>query len=137
MTDTILSKWEMAISKLVEFTQDGKLDWKIVNPKEYLPNVDTEGAMLIVKYEESHLLLYKKAFMKPSGNLLSAMSGVNDVKAYGPKLSVYNISEKVVIYDFPYTKLLEDLYKAATFNAAKIDELISSILGEASKQNLT
>ncbi len=137
MTETSLSKWEQAIAKLVEFTQDGKLEWNIVNPKEYLPNGDTEGVMLIVKYEESNLLLYKKGYMKPSENILSAMSGVNSVKVYGPKLSVYNVSEKVVVYDFPYSKLIEDLYKAATFNAAKIDELISSILGEASKQNRT
>ena len=137
MTETSLSKWEQAISKLVEFTQDGKLEWNIVIPREYLPNSDTDGAMLIVKYEKSHLLLYKKAYMKPSENILSAMSGINNVKDYGSKLSVYNISEKVVVYDFPYSKLIADLYKAATFNAAKIEDLISSILGEVSKQDRT
>jgi len=134
MTETSLSKWEQAIGKLVEFTQDGKLEWEIVNPKEYLPNGDVNGAMLIVKYENKHLLLYQKAYMRLSGNIFAAISGTGaEVKDYRPELSVYDIETKVTVYTFPYSKLTDDLYRAATYNASKVDELISKILGESSK----
>jgi hypothetical protein len=134
MTETSLSKWEQAISKLVEFTQDGKLEWEIVNPKEYLPNGDINGAMLIVKYEDKHLLLCQKAYMRLSGSIFATMSGTaTEVKDYRPELSVYDINTRVTVYTFPYSKLTEDLYRAATYNAAKVDELISKILGESSK----
>lgn len=132
MTETSLSKWEQAIGKLVEFTQDGKLEWEIVNPKEYLPNGDINGAMLIVKYENKHLLLCQKAYMRLSGNIFTAISGT-EVKDYRPELSVYDIKTKVTVYTFPQSKLTEDLYRAATYNASKVEELISNILGESSK----
>jgi len=133
MTETSLSKWEQAISKLVEFTQDGKLEWEIVSPKEYLPNGDISGAMLIVKYGEKHLLLCRKAYMRLSGGVFATLAGSgNEVKDYRPELSVYDIKARVTVYTFPQSELINDLYKAATFNAAKVDELINNILGGAS-----
>ena len=134
MTETsvsTLSKWEQAISKLVEFTQDGKLEWEIVNPKEYLPSGDIDGALLLVKYSDRYLLLCQKAFMRLSGGIFAAFSGTGtEVKDYRPELSVYDFATKVTVYTFPYSKLTDDLYRAATYNASKVDELISSILGE-------
>lgn len=134
MTETTLStlnKWEQAISKLVEFTQDGKLEWEIVNPKEYLPNGDIDGVLLLVKYGDRYLLLYQKAYMKLSGGLFATLSGTGtEVKDYRSELSVYDFTTKVTVYTFPYSKLTDDLYRAATYNASKVDELISNILGE-------
>lgn len=132
MTEKTLSKWEQAIGKLVEYTQDGKLEWEIVDPKEYLPNGDVNGAMLIVKYDNKHMLLCQKAYMRFSGNIFNAFSGT-EVKDYRPELSVYDIKTNVIVYTFPQSKLTEDLYRAATYNASKVDELISNILGESSK----
>ena len=134
MTETSLSKWEQAISKLVEFTQDGKLEWEIVNPKEYLQNADVSGAMLIVKYGDKHLLLYNKAYTYLSGGILASISGSGtEVKDYRPQLSVYDMKAKSTVYTFPNSELVNDLYKAATYHAAKVDDLISNILGESSK----
>lgn len=132
MTNTTLSKWEQAISRLVEFTQDGRLEWQIVNSKEFLPNEDTSSAMLFVNYERQHLLLYRKAYMRviPTNGLLSLYGSQKEVKDYRAELSVYEIDSKVVIYTFPYSELTDDLYRAATFNAAKVDELIDGILGD-------
>lgn len=138
MTETSLSKWEQAISKLVEFTQDGKLEWGIVNPKEYLPDDETTGVMLLVKYKDKHLILYQGSYTRISGNVFAVISGQgNEVEDFRPELSVYDVNEKVIVYTFPYSQLVEDLYKAATFSAAKIDELISSILSESSEKDRT
>jgi len=137
MTETSLSKWEQAISILVEFTQDGKLEWEIVSPKEYLPDDDTKGVMLIVKYKDKHLLLYQGAYMRASGSIFAVISAGNEIKDYRPKLSVYDVNEKVVVYTFPYSQLVEDLYKAATFSAAKVEELIANILSESSEKDRT
>jgi len=138
MTETSLSKWEQAISKLVEFTQDGKLEWGIVNPKEYLPDDETTGVMLLVKYKDKHLILYQGSYTRISGNVFAMISGQgNEVEDFRPELSVYDVNEKVIVYTFPYSQLVEDLYKAATFSAAKIDELILSILSESSEKDRT
>jgi len=133
MTETSLSKWEQAISKLVEFTQDGKLEWEIVNPKEYLADDDISGAMLIVKYGDKHLLLCRKAYMRSAGGLSANIFGGAEVKDYRPELSVYDIKAQVTVYTFPHSDLVVDLYRAATFSAAKVDELISNILSEGPK----
>jgi hypothetical protein len=134
MTETSLSKWEQAISKLIESTQDGKLEWKIVHPNEYLPKDDTNGAMLTVNYGDKHLLLFKNAYMRSTGGVLAAFTGPSsEVKDYRPNLCVYDTSSKVVVYTFPHSELVNDLYKAATFNASKIEELINNILSGVSK----
>jgi hypothetical protein len=135
MSETTLSKWEQAISRLVEFTQDGKLKWKLVNPEDYLPKADTSGAMLMVKYSQMYLLLYQDAYTYISGGFLATMSGTGTpTKSYHPVLSVYDVGTKTTVYTFPDSKLVGDLYKAATYSAASVDELISKILEEASKK---
>jgi hypothetical protein len=136
MTETSLSKWEQAINKLIELTQDGKIEWQVVNPRKYLPNGDVNGPMLIIKYVEKHLLLCRKAYMRSAGSIIAVFSGApTEVKDYRPELSVYDMSSQEIIYTFPYSELVNDLFKAATYNAAKVDELISNILGELPKEN--
>ena len=134
MTELSLSKWEEAISRLLEFTQDGKLEWDVVSPDQFLRDEDITGAVLLVKYKEKYLLLYSKAYWYVTGNIgnvLAAFSGQSEkTKGYRPELSVYDMTEEVIVYKFPYSELVDDLYKAAAYNAAKIDELISSILDE-------
>jgi hypothetical protein len=134
MTETSLSKWELAISRLIEFTQDGNLKWKIVYPEDFLPKSDTTGAMLIVKYNDIYLLLCRRAFTRLSGGLMATISGSGtEVKDYRPELSIYDTTAQETIYTFPYSELVNDLYKAATYSTAKVDELISNILGDISK----
>lgn len=130
MTEKTMSKWELAISKLLEYTQDNKLHWQIVNPRDFLPKDDTKDAMLIVKYEDKTLLLYREAYLKPPVglNLLVVSTATEREKDYRARLGIYDIKSKVIVYAFPYSPITEDLYNAATYNAANVDEFIYSVL---------
>ena len=130
MTDTSISKWEKAIIRLVELTQDEKLEWKIVNPKEYVPKEDTRGAMLLVKHKTKHLLLYRTAYVrKDTSNIMAVFAGTaKEIKEYRPDLCIYDVPTKMIVYTFPYSELTEDLYQAATFKAAEVEDFLKDLL---------
>ena len=130
MTEIEMSKSEKAIAKLIEYTQDGNLEWKIVNPNSYLPKIDIKDAMLFVRYDDKPLLLFRQGYKHKSVQsfISSQFASEKEEIIYRAVLCVFDTSSKTAVYYFPYSTLVEDLYKAAVYNAAKVDDLIDSLL---------
>jgi hypothetical protein len=127
------TKWELAIKKLLEYTQDNKLRWQIVNPAGYIPKEDVKDAVMTVKYDNKTLLLYRQAQMKESNDYIPFNKSNDKEKVYRTKLSIYDEKSKVVVYEFPATRLTEDLYRAASFSAANVDDFLDSIISPKPK----
>jgi hypothetical protein len=136
MTAENATKWELAIRKLLEYTQDNRLRWQIANPREYLPKADTKDAVMLVNYENKILLLYREAEMKHETNEYQSFYNrpSDKEKVYKTKLSIYDEKSKVIVYDFPANRLIADLYRAASFNAANVDDFLDRIIESKPKE---
>ena len=129
MTETTLNKWDKAISRLIELTQDGNINWKVIIAEDYLPTVDSNGAMLMALYEGKQLLLFKDVFIQKSGSFIDQFSGsAIEKKEYRPCLCIYDLPSRTILFKFPYSILISDLYKAATYFAANVDDFLNKLI---------
>lgn len=129
MRKRIASRTEEAINKIIELTQDGKLIWQIVDHYDYLHD-ETRDVVLLTQYSDMHLLLYQGMHILKIKDTGSIYGEDEEVVNFQAKLSIYDPEKRKVIYTFPYSILIEDLYKAATYVVANVDQLINDLLSD-------
>jgi hypothetical protein len=126
------NKWLNAISKLVELTQDGKLEWKFSAPSEGLersfPN-DRIAGVFTTKYKGRNLRLYERHFQLSSYQYL-------DDRIIGGEwgseitLEMYDVFSDAPLWAFPYADILRDLLSAVQYQVAGVKDFVNEILEE-------
>lgn len=125
------------ISKLVQLTQDKKLEWQA------LPS-SSSGGVFLAEVDDRQLRLYKYSEQVPvpagpSSNVIAntfssiakstgfAYSTPTMMTKSGVRLAVSG-KDGVGLYTFDDIAGLSDLYESASYSAAQVDELIDFIL---------
>ena len=127
------NKWVEAVSKLIQLTQQGQLDWNVVRSGEsMIPNEEGVRLAFVTVYQERLLRIYSKTVEGSSlpVQMLSVSSTGVDVRPQEIDRVVLEIidDEGNSLWQFPYTDALDDLYKAVRYQAAEVDELLDDLL---------
>ena len=137
------NKWIDAAGKLLQLTQDGKLEWKPRDPPAYLnlePDRKRVEVVYEAKYKDRKLRLYQLSYkVERPRNSLSAFK---DLAAYVNPPDYPYWTRKTVLelldqsgfgaWTFPETEVLDDLLTAVRYQAAGVREFLNEILAVAS-----
>jgi hypothetical protein len=132
------------ISKLVQLTQDRKVKWEAVTAppnSEAAFATDIEGRKLrIFRYSERIPNPDYAAYTSPGltlGSTLTTLSILGTTKPAPPETVIRSGTILQIIdaqgrsvYKFENRTGLSDLYESASYSAAKVDELMDTILGK-------
>lgn len=143
---SINKKYVGFVAKLLELTQDEKLEWQTKNPDEVCLANDIQLIGSIFETEYSHQVLrlyrFKLDVLEYDGVLNSALGltakigFLADLNAEKyAKLQTYTRLAMVDEYgnnafEFPGIVGLEDLYRAVSFKVSRVDSFISKITDE-------
>ncbi len=121
------------VSKLVQLTQEGKLNWRGTAAPVRFKNVPPSAAFL-TEIDGKSLRIYKtrnERTVLSGGGLLGTLGTLEPqtktVVTMDPVLEVLDKYQQTA-YAFEETAGLDDLYEAAAFASADVNELIDSVL---------
>jgi hypothetical protein len=109
------SQWVNAVAKLTELTQQGKLNWRSIIAEES----NLAGPVFVTTYKE------KKLRLKQVWQL--DLQGFIREKRRVVRLEFVDAAD-AALWAFPENPALDDLYRAARFQAAGVQEFLTDIL---------
>lgn len=127
-----------AVVKLINLTQDGKLKWRTIKPRQSL-NRDNESVVDLVyttDYKSKKLGLYENKYRvetPPSGSLSGSFGNIFGVTY--PHWNSIVILEFIDsagnnLWTFPDVQGLSDLLKTVRYQIAGINEFLDSLLND-------
>lgn len=138
------NKWIDAVGKLLQLTQEGKLEWKPKDPPSYL-NLQLDLKRVDVVYEAGYnkrkLRLYQLAYKveKPRDtpgtiNIRTFFNQSEPEYPYWTKRTVLELLDQSGFgaWTFPETEFLDDLLAAVRYQAAGVKQFLDEILAAAS-----
>lgn len=122
------------ISRLVQLTQEGKIDWQIVDTQAGGPILSTA-----INDRGLRLFKYSETVSNPDYARHVAMyGGISTIVFHRPvppeTIHIAGIALEILddkgrpAYKFDDTTGLQDLYESASFRAARVDDLMDSVL---------
>jgi hypothetical protein len=112
-----LKEWTAAIAKLIELTQQGKVKWTPIVAKVS----GLVGPALEANYRNRRLRLTK---------VWESVSGLDSFISEKAKVMHLDFVDDsgTVLWSFPENDALDDLYQAAKFQAAGVQDFLTDIL---------
>lgn len=137
------NKWIDAAGKLLQLTQDEKLEWQPRDPPAYLnlePDRKRVEVVYEAKYKDRKLRLYQFSYKVEQPR--TSLSAFKDLATYVNPLVYPYWTRKTVLelldhsgfgaWTFPETEVLDDLAAAVRYQAAGVKEFLDEILAVAS-----
>lgn len=117
MAEGLKDKTTQFISKLVQLTRDGKLEWEA----SFVTPEDSVSTAYEATIDETRLRIYRAKRRVDTG-FTSAVAFTT-----GVVLEVLDEMQRS-LYSFEDKAGINDLYESAAYSAAKIDDLVNSVL---------
>jgi hypothetical protein len=137
------NKWIDAAAKLLQLTQDGKLEWEPRDPPSYLnlqPDRKRVDVVYEARYKDRRLRLYQVMYKvdKRRDPAVTALTGISFFNQreypYWTKQTVLELLDQSGFgaWSFPETEVLDDLLAAVRYQVAGVKEFLDEILAAAS-----
>lgn len=126
------------ILKLVELTQDGKLEWHSPSKEETIeprPGVMIES-IFISKFKNTNLRIYRRRISSQKANAFFGLGKIVP-NVYNAETNTFEISEVIldiiddegrVLWQFPKLNALNDLFTSAQYQVANVKGFVKSVL---------
>ena len=116
------------ISKLVQLTQDGRIEWVPTSSPR-----DKERAAFVAEVEGRRLRIYSYA-QEVEATAFVTVFGIN--AGSGPRLVLRPVLEVLddlgrVVFSFEGRAGISDLYESAAYSASKVEDLIETVLAKS------
>jgi hypothetical protein len=129
------NKWVEAITKLIKYTQEGKIKWLPGSHDKEIGRDDLRmESVFITKYKDSTLRLYKYSFKVEEPGLLDSFSTVFSIKKLTYPYWTSSIALEFIgengknLWTFPSNNALNDLLEAVRYQVAGVDDFLNDIL---------
>jgi hypothetical protein len=126
-------------AKLLELTQEGKLNWRVIQPRRTLTDDPARIVSVVysARFKEKNLGLYQiqTKYEEPPVGSLSASSAIRMIIGTPPPVWQYDTVLEFIdesdncLWTFPHVSGLADLYKAVKFQVAGVAKFLDDVLG--------
>lgn len=125
------------VAKLIQLTQDAKINWVVMEPRANLKRHPEFPVDLVYTtiYKEKRLGLYQqRAEYYTFGAMLSRSFGTSGYSGYSPTTRLGTILEMIddggnCLWTFQEVSGLNDLYSAVQYQVAGVKGYLDSVLG--------
>jgi hypothetical protein len=132
------------VAKLIELTQEKKMNWSLKNPRPPLiSDPDFAGTVFAAEFKSSFLGLYRRKEKFAKGFGVGVVASVLASQLYGDIqkewrwVTILEITDYAnnCLWTFPKISGLDDLYNAVEYFVSGVGDLIDSVLREEEEKS--